>query len=327
MNEQSQEPIQNFGVIVAGPCPADLWEDIEGGGRRSRAILEGHWQTLLVKPQTDGPTLFSGVLPLSTRRQRVTHLRNIWLSPGAVLRGRLSKNVPRPVTGYVVAAAFPRPAGKVYDVENPTLVWYDWVEIDRDGRFEFESLPGGGEVQLMAFCDGWIAVTDPEIAGAKHFEMGQLFPLDQPAVDVELKMEQTGTLQVELLAPDGTPLTEGEITSSPNQMFYLGAAGGILGQRIRSIDNIRNQFLTPGKRLEPEDYNLKLPFRKPVNPDGPTTLTGLPLNRPLKLFLIHKQLTLQSPARIGIFNVAPFNLQTATPQQLKLQTIVHQPDP
>jgi len=323
VNEETRRPLQDFGVIVAGDRPAELWADAEGGGRRTRGIREGTWQTMLVQPQADGPTLFSEVLPIRAKRQRTLNLKNVWLSPGAVLRGMLSQNVPRPVSGYVVAEAVPSPAGERDAAENPSLVWYDWAEIAEDGSFEFESLPRGGEVHLMAFCDGWLAETNRDLNGADHFKMGQLFKLDAQSVDVELKMEPAGTLEVQALAPDGTPLTEGAIASLPNQRFSKGGIG-LLGQRLRSIHLIENQFLPPDKRREPEDYGLEFHYRKRVNPDGVTVLTGLPLDFPLAVFLYHERFRLAGTARRseGVVH----ELSSPQPEQLTLKTIVAKPE-
>lgn len=50
------------------------------GGRRTSAVNDGSWQTMLVAPQEAGPTLFSGLLPLRVQPSQAVRLRNVSLT-------------------------------------------------------------------------------------------------------------------------------------------------------------------------------------------------------------------------------------------------------
>lgn len=318
---ETLEPVENFGVSIAGPYFPTLWGDADGGRRRTGSIKDGTWQTMLVKLQDEGPTLFSDVMSLRYRLKQKLLLNNIRLETGAVVRGTLSDNVPRPVKGYIVAASVPKPAEDFNSKTAPSLVWYDWTDVAEDGTFEFESLPRGGELQLIAICEGWISKTS--IPDAGHYVMGQLFDVDAATVDVELEMEPTGTLEVEVFAPDGKPLMEGKIGCGIGQRFYKGRQGG-LGRRLRSANEIRNQFLPPDQRLELVDRNLPLQFSKPLSKDGITVLTGIPVGGGQKIRLYHDQLKLRAgsnPETPASVESIRFSLSSARPEKLKLNTI------
>lgn len=317
VDEKSGLAIDEFGVVMAGPAGSDMWAAAKPGGRRTRSIDDGTWQTMLVKLQDDGPTLFSGVFPLRVRPKQTVILRNLPLKPGAVLRGQLSDNVSRPVTGYVVACSVPMPAEDSWDEKNPSLIWHDWVEVAKDGTFVFESLPHGGQVQLIGVCEGWISTTSVPDAGP--FVMGQLFDVDDEIVNVELAMEATGTLEVKVLTPEGEPLTEGSVTSWPNQRYFKGGST-VVGQRFRSSTQVRNQLLPADKRAEFVDVDLKFPFQKSLNKDGVAILTGIPIGRQ-SLYLAHERLAFATAEERGIVR---FQLPSTKPVKMRLKTVVEE---
>jgi hypothetical protein len=286
-------PIEDFGIMMAGPYASYDWVKSDSGGRRTRAINDGNWQTMLVKIPENGPILFSNVLPLRVRPQQAVRVRNVRLSPGAKVRGKLSKNVNPPVRGYVVAVSCPKPAADSYSDQDPSLAWHDWVEIAADGSFEFESLPRGGELQLIGVCDGWISSTS--IPEARSFVMGQLFNLDRDELDIELNMEPTGTLELKLVTDDGKPFGEGRIASWPNQKYYKGGST-LLGQRYRSKHFVVNQLLPADRQSPVPELKASFPFDQTVNKEGVARLTGLPIGKRQHFVFVHNKFQLAEDA-------------------------------
>jgi hypothetical protein len=298
--DTGRHEVRDFGVMVAGPFGPDYWALDEFGGRRSRSLSDGTWQTMLVKLQGNGPTLFSDVFPLRIRPRQTVRVRNIELRPGAKVRGLVSEDVPRPVRGYVVAASVPRPANDHWVRDNPSLVWHEWLQIDKDGRFQFDSVPRGGDLQLIAICDGWISTTT--VREARGAVMGQIFPVEEDELTVTVDMERTGTVRIHVVAGEGKPFTEGRVASWPNQRWWKGGST-LLGQRARSADNIRNQLLPFEQRIEPQNNSLPLPFNRELSSDGTATLTGLPLGHNLGLVLQHDQFKFSTDNREGRLRV------------------------
>lgn len=296
---EDRQRITGFGVLMAGPYGPDLWAEGGEESRRSRSIKEGIWQTILVKPQKDGPTLFSNLLPLRVGPSQTVRFRNIPMRPGTKVHGKFAENVPRPVKGYVVATSVPSPAKNSWEETEPSLLWHDWVEVTPEGTFEFESLPRSGELQLIAICEGWISSTVSDEPVAAALVAGQVFPIELDEHSFVVEMEPTGTLEVALVSEDGKPFTEGRVGSSPNQ-HYLKGGNTSLGQRYRSVHRIGNQLLPPDARTAYPYDELQLPYIREVGPDGMATLKGLPIGRPEYLFFSHPGFVLKGGGQHGL---------------------------
>lgn len=322
------QPIVDFGVVMAGSLAPSYWANDGQGGRRTRAASDGTWQTMLVKPQANGPTLFSGVLPLRVRPDQDVKIRSIKMLPGTKIIGNLSDNVPRPVKeGIAIVTCAPKPAGNSYGDENPSCVWHDWAAIREDGTFELESLPRGGEMQIIVVCDGWLSKTivpPPKDNGAQEQVFpnsqvqGQIFELDKDDAqkEVTIVMEPTGTIELTVLDPDGNPLNEGAVGGSPNQ-FYLKGGATLLGRHYRSIEGIESQLLPPKERkINRQPRDVKFPFNGKLV-DGKVTLKGFPIGVGDSLALMHPKFVFQ-----GERGQVEFTLESAEPKLMTLQAVI-----
>jgi hypothetical protein len=245
IDDQGQ-PLQGFGVVMAGPYEPAFWADDGEGGKRTSSLNDGTWQTMLVKPQADGTHWFSGLLAMRVRPSQALRIRNVKLSPGTRVSGVLADNVPRPVCGgTVMTVTLPKPEGDAWGEIAPSLLWYEWAEIQADGTFELPSVPRSGQIQVIATCDGWVSKTT--IAEAGSFVMGQLFEIADPATEVVVDMEATGTLELTVLDPTGQPLNSGSVSTWPNQRYYKGGST-FLGARLRTVHQVMNQLLPADQR-------------------------------------------------------------------------------
>ncbi|MCA9192410.1 MAG: hypothetical protein KDB03_11630 [Planctomycetales bacterium] len=312
----------SFAVVMAGPAASDLWVDDGFGGKRTSAVKAGTWQTMLVQPQSDDRTLFSGVLPLRVRENQTVKIRNIRLEVGSELIGTLSAEVPRPIhNGWAIVCAVPQPAGESWAEESPSLTWHDYAEIQPDGSFSIPSIPRTGQVQIIAICDGWVSQTNvPEARGV--FVMGQLFEVSEGQTVTNIEMEPTGTLEVTLLTPDGSPLQGGRVSSWPNQCYYKGGST-LLGARSRSIDFVRNTFLPLAERSNDwsrsSDYQKSLGYLDQPVIDGRATLRGIPLNRSEHFILSHEEFKIASLDEFG----EAFTLTNSDPTPVEFNVIRH----
>ena len=311
--------VRDFGVLIAGPFSPEFWQDDGASGRSTSSLNDGTWQTLLVKPQENGCTLFSSLLPLRVRPDQSMRMRGIKLTPGSRIVGCLSDNVPRPIkNGTVIITSVPKPEGDSFRAELPSLCWYDWTSIQENGSFVFPSVPGSGEIQMIAICDGWLSKTT--VPDADSFVMGQLFQVEGDRVNVSIEMEGTGSFELTILNPDGSRLKGGTVSSWPNQRRYKGGVS-LLGMCRDSMREIRNQ-LRPAQEREPFIRNRDLPFLERPVIDGKVVLKGIPTNMGVALELNHPDFRFATPGKTGQ-SWPRHQLNSAQPKQIVLKTAPH----
>ena len=282
--DDSREPV-DIAVLMAGPGRSAKWERGDDKVVRSRAIPDGSWQTMLVSPRDDGRHLFSGILPVRLANQQAVKIRNLRIKPGFRLSGRLSDNVPRPVkNGSILANCYPKPAGRVWGDDNPSLNWTTVATVHEDGSFDFSSLPRGGRIQILAVCDGWAISDDSQQNSIKDGRLIEFTDLeiDEDGVcnNYELPMEPTGTVIVTVKKPDGSPLAGSSVSTNPNQRMYLGGTS-IFGQFYESIDGVRYEISGEESDgiVSRRHANKAVAYHGVTDEKGQFTIRGVPLNR------------------------------------------------
>jgi hypothetical protein len=282
--DENGKAIEQFGVVIAGDGASAAWR-LASGELRSSGIPNGSWQTMLVAPSDDGVHLFSGVLPARFAKGKDVTIRNAKLRPGMRLSGSLSDNVPRPIAGgKVIARCLPKPAGETHGADNPSIVWADEAIVKEDGSFEFVSLPRGGIVQLIAISNGWLTTgKENTFTIGKLVEINEDELADNHVANITLEMEPTGSLEVEVIGPDGKPLVGAEVSTWPNQKLHLGGSN-IVGSSYPSVQAINAQItgLAPDENAwdqRADRYSAK------TNEQGKVTLTEIPINDPEFFFV------------------------------------------
>lgn len=313
--DDAGQPVTDFAVMLAGPFAARIWANDGEGGRRTRALSDGTWQTMLVSPGEDGIPLFSGLLPLRVRPEQAMRIRNVKLSQGSRVLGGIDASVPRPITnGYVMATIAPSPQGDSYDKESPSLTWHTTADIQANGNFVMPSIPRAGKMQIIAVCDGWVSKTTME--EARSFVMGQLFDVQEELTDVTVAMERTGTLELSISLPDGRPLDSGSVSSWPNQAYYKGGST-FLGQRYNSIDEVMLQLDPDGNQTAGREYP-DLPFSNQPVRNGIATLKGIPIGKREQVVLLHEDFRFAGAGQRGEIE---FQLESHKPQKLEAETV------
>jgi hypothetical protein len=281
------KPVSQFAVVMSGPFATDQWTSNGQDGRRTRALKSGTWQTMLVSLPDQGPALFSNVMPLAVLADKIVKVRYIRLLPGARLRGTLAANIPRPVRhGRVIVNAVPKPAGASSEAYQPSVVWNECRDIDGQGNFEFPSLPRGGNVQIIAICDGWMSKTiiplEPEIM------TGQLFPLDSLDKSITVEMEPSGILEVTVNRTDGSPVAGAKVVTSPNQSLYKGGTA-LLGDEVDSRNRVTFQLTPLEQRKRTYRGTVADRYTETTDKQGKATIKGIPLGRFETITVFHPE--------------------------------------
>lgn len=274
--DDSGKAIEQFAAYISGPGYDAKWT-LADGTIQSMAVPDGAWQTMLVSPQDDGLTLFSGVLPARYKSGSEMTIGNVTLRPGLRVQGSLSGNVPRPISdGVVVAWCQPKPTKKA--IENREAIgWSDSAVIQEDGTFEFASLPRDGRLQLIAICRGWV-IEDQAPLG--QFKTGVLIDLEAAHIagnvleGIELPMEEAGAIEVTVKHLDGSPAAGIRVGTWPNQKLE-DTGTQLLGEAYPSIVRIRSQI----DGTAPPNYwqqERKTRYNQTTDADGQAVLYDLP---------------------------------------------------
>ena len=290
--DENGKAIDKFGVMMAGAGHSAVWTHAEGE-LRSSGIPNGSWQTMLVAPRDDGVHLFSGVLPARYAKGKDVTIRKIQLRPGMQLSGSLADNVPHPVAnGKVVAWCLPKPAGEAWGGDNPSIGWWEETVVAEDGTFQFSSLPRGGTVQLIAICKGWLTTgVERGITVGELIEVSDEDLVDNHLAGVTLAMGATGSVEVEVLGPDGKPLSGATVSTWPNQKLHLSGTT-VVGDAYQSIEAIRAQITGIDQRLNMRD-RVSSRYEGKTDEHGKVTLTDIPLNQNESLFASFDELRMK----------------------------------
>ncbi len=239
-----------------------------------------------------GQILFSNVISASDwiKEGELRIVKDVLLSPGHSMSGRIDEAVPRPVkNGSVLAQC-------VYlDSSDPNnqkrLSFADAVEIQPDGAFKFDSLPRDVPIQLVAMCDGWWSSQPKlkELRNDPEFEpyLKQLQGIDGVSLwpqlvsssqsdGVFIPMEKTNSVTLKCLDPEGKPLTGAKVSVYPNLTFYhhgsflLGHSWSAAKDWI-GVDENEIQ----AQQLERHHASVKL-WTRTTDEDGLTSFESLP---------------------------------------------------
>lgn len=263
-----------FGILISKMGSMQRWSRPSADKAYCRSISDGNRQIMLVQPRPDGLHRFSDVLTYHFRAEleNEVKLEDVELLTGIPIRGKLSDKVPRPVqNGWVIAVQLPLPAGDSWDEALPSLIYYDAVDINADGTFQFPSMPLTGTVQLIAGCDGWVGLQEEK----SPFVVGETFPVVGTSVDVELQMITTFDAKVRVVDTQGNPVSGVIVSSSPNQLFKKGGST-ILGERFQSMPAIESNLRDVPRPIKDES---KASFQGVSDENGMLTIRNLPRNR------------------------------------------------
>ncbi|MEM1453153.1 MAG: RNA polymerase sigma factor [Planctomycetota bacterium] len=255
-------PHMTFGANV-GP---DDWLPVRDGRPSCGRIPDGSHAIYLSHVDDEGRSWFSEVTPFSIDENEQKEL-SMELVPARLLRGALDEAVPRPIEkGEVELNLY-------VDTGHPgsEMLRTYRVEVAEDGTFELRDLPPG-RGEMIGICSGWasrqvLAVSDDPNATEKR----QHQHVEADAETFELLMEPTGTVELTLVDPTGSPVEGAFIQCSPNVHWAIGYANIFMGRNPVGRTNAEGVAVIedlPGGAATPVSVNTNGRFRLPCRTPG-----------------------------------------------------------
>lgn len=325
-------------VIQPGDSNSIPWKTQEDGSLLSNA-LDNSLSLLLVVCLREGqPALFSDLIHLETFPEGDCRIDDVPMSPGRVLRGQLSENVPRPVInghiGLTAASSINERPG--YD---NSIFWQDSAVIGEDGTFEFASVPRDIDIQLIANCDGWVSQSAPAeeilqrfpyVTTDDHARMmrdsmtiAQLFSVE-PTAPVVLQMESTTTCEFTVLDQSGAPVPDATIYLSPNAVWSPGP-GGIVGHYYKTSAWLGLTSEQTQAQLRAMRTSRNNSFRATTNAEGIAVMKDVPGKKSLSASIEHKEMDL-APNDSGNPYFRHYQFSTAPGETVQLSLTVQPKD-
>ena len=204
------EPIVYPMISEVWAPPDKIWQPAKTPGVFvTRRALAGWHSLRLAHFAADGQTYFSDRVTFKTSPQS-TNRFSLELKPGVDFKGRLDDSVPRPIrNGRVIVEAYSLP-------EKPSIEpvgWHTWAPIREDGSFSFSSLPAG-DLELFAFCDGYISKSS-QLEKRGNWKP-QRFRVPGNESESIIPMEATAACEVTVRDESGKPIQGAAVAFWPN---------------------------------------------------------------------------------------------------------------
>ncbi|MBS0202104.1 MAG: hypothetical protein JSS49_04330 [Planctomycetes bacterium] len=186
-------------AVVNFPLANVGWKKSPDGLFQSTGFYPGSRRCWIVQLPENGPAQFSLPLALPEHHDGDDPVELVTkVSPGVRVAGTLDDSIPRPVVNGRVLASVRVPPDKESDrPEFSQLCWEEWTNIRSDGTFEFPSLPRFADLELLAYCDGFVSVpvdSDQYLIAAGRYGA-------EPQIDESLNYPQLFRLRTQTLKP------------------------------------------------------------------------------------------------------------------------------
>lgn len=234
----------------------------------------------------DGEVLrFSEPIDVDNVDGERTLLSDVPMTKALRFAGRLSPDVARPVKNGMVTACVAWPTQEELQEYGPTGHWLAHAPIAEDGTFEFEGLPAGDTIQILASCDGWFTEAAP--AGLEIYPgesklladgdsiLPELFEFTESVSDAELEMVPMRSCRVRCMI-EGKPVADAKVIASREQRLYHASWHS---RNFRHALGTKDQLIAArtGKQTQGEAFQFSAPTNGAGEAEFPF-LPGSPIN-------------------------------------------------
>ncbi|MDB5343700.1 MAG: hypothetical protein JWP89_2077 [Schlesneria sp.] len=281
-------PLDDLSAVFNFPLSNVRWTKTDEGLFQSAGFYSACSRCWIVHLPGDGPPQFSWpmIMPVHAEGDDPTEMI-AKVSAGARVEGQLDAAVPRPVRNGRVFARVCLPGDAMSErPEFSQLAWEDWADIRADGSFEFASLPPMADLELLAYCDGYVsrpveiekflaAATrygpEPEIREGNSYP--QLFRLGRDTMKPVLLMEPASSCILTFVDQVGHPVSGVRVRAS----LRIGGIGNSEPAYCNYQRTTRASLANP--QADIEHFREKTGrFEAISNSSGEATLRDLPLH-------------------------------------------------
>ena len=305
---------ERFGAMMSGDSTPIFRQVGTEGLLETKGASLGPHQVMLVQPMADNKTRFSEALFVNfkDRDQEVgVVLDDVELQPGVRVFGKLPSNIQRPIKdGVVLARQQPLPITDARELGMRQLMWGAWTTIAEDGSFEFSSMPRSGKIQVIAMCDGWVALDEGRMT------KGQTFSVSDEDLEVELELQPTMDAIINVKDEAGNPIQDASVGFWPNQLWE-DFGSQILGERWRSVDQVKAQVAQDEASVTFDRVNA---FLEKTDAKGRAIIRNLPI-RSEHQFVVEKR-GFSSPEQTLPLPAIPEERQAKTAERLTSEMTV-----
>ncbi len=278
VNEKTSMQIKNDLFAVIAGSRAD-WELKKNGMLVSPTFAKSD-TTLRICQFVEGqPTLFSDAIKIEPGDRSRVLLKDVKLSVGTRVEGRLADAIERPVKNGYVSSTIARSM----DTANRRTLWkwHNKTPINEDGTFVIESVPRDEVIQLIPICDGWVPTTPAKEFVAPFFPADVLNPtLSTPhpfqvvgeVIKPTLPMEKSTSIRITVQQPDGNPLSGAEVSMWPTQHWFN------LGNQVLGTGYSTREFLVQ-TRAGGYKWDLTRSFQAVTDENGICVIHNLPVKQ------------------------------------------------
>jgi hypothetical protein len=217
---------QRLDAPIAATAIFATWAGSDGSalGKESPLTAEGRivgstaansTQRFMIRAtNSDGSRHYTPLLPCTDDAQQA-FTDELSFAPGVAVEGQM-RELPSDYQGGGWAAATVRVEPKLEACAPsqggvPTLYWFAWAPVQKDGRYKFKSLPRGS-LTVVGFGDGWTAQVSANLISSDTL--------------IKLPADSKPSYQkrVQLLHPDGSPASGASISVSSTPSTHFNRA-------------------------------------------------------------------------------------------------------
>lgn len=324
VNADTGTQIKNDLHVIIGGAWGD-WNLRENGTLTSPVFSKRVCTMRVVQLENGSPSLFSESITIEPGDRSRVFLKNVALSLGTRVEGKIDPSVPRPIRNGQVAVIVKSNVPNVGVRDNWS--WYDKASIQEDGSFVFESLPPDEVMQIVLVCDGWISAKPEKATVLKFFldeerslnqgvTFPQVIPLKGTRIEPTILMNKATAVKVTVKSPNGNPVEGAVVSMWPNQYWFHG------GSQVLGAAYSQREMMITARKGDTGQIKRTIRFLATTDESGVAIIRNLPTNTTELISVGYDdfEMPISGERRVASVNLKPNEVAEITIQMQKKGT-------